>query len=208
MAIHENSLDSPSSNPLFSTIITLYTVILLYFPATIFRSILFSPVFLSTSILVLSLLRLGATQKTDKLKRDSDWKDCISAQISPPSQTPRDIINDVGPTTPNPDTFYFQWNVGVPLEVIQEEYEDEGEIMVVEKYGSLSLYYKDMDTDMNTCMDTDSSGGDLLENLCFEWEEEDTEGLIEIELDGKRNSEVEEENLIEIDLTPAYFPAR
>lgn len=94
------------------------------------------------------------------------------------------------------------------MEVIQEEYEDEGEIMVVEKYGSVSLYYQDMDTDMNTCMDTDSSGGDLLENLCFEWEEEDTEGLIEIELDGKRNSEVEEENLIEIDLTPANFPAR
>lgn len=50
---------------------------------------------------------------------------------------------------------------------------------------------------------------DSPENLCFQWEEEeDREGLIEVELDGKGSFVAEEENLIEIDLTPVNFPAR
>lgn len=117
----------------------------------------------------------------------------------------------MGPNTEHdpdldPDPFYDVSFVGAPLEVIHEEYEDE------ENYASLSLYYPDTDTDSLSGGNSPVIGNwdspvignwDSPENLCFEWEEEDREGLIEIELDGKRNSEAEEENLIEIDLTPA-----
>ncbi|XP_022843198.1 uncharacterized protein LOC111366731 [Olea europaea var. sylvestris] len=113
---------------------------------------------------------------------------------------------------------FVEWDVRAPLEVIHEEYEGEevgnegfweekreAQMAVIEKYASLSLYYPESDTDT-------SSEGDFLtiedwessENLCFRWEEDDIEGLIEIELKGKsNNSEVDEENLSEIDLFPS-----
>ncbi|KAL4585519.1 hypothetical protein LXL04_010140 [Taraxacum kok-saghyz] len=54
------------SSPLFSTIVTLYTLILLYIPS-LFLSIALSPVLNSTGIILISLLRLGA----DKLENES-----------------------------------------------------------------------------------------------------------------------------------------
>nr|XP_009600048.1 uncharacterized protein LOC104095602 [Nicotiana tomentosiformis] len=241
--LHRKSVSPPSSNPLFSTIITLYTLILLYFP-TNYQTILFSPVFLSTSLLLLSLLRLGQTQKTNKednyqgkekkpnseefistqkssslvsrvdpnpnpvpllVSGDHDYT-CVSHESSVHLKTEQDPDLGTNPNfNPKPDTFYaesfVEWNVRAPLEVIQEEYEDE------------KFYYTD--TDMDTGANTSSGGEspvignwDSPGNLCFRWEEEDREGLIEIELDGKRSCEAEEENLIEIDLTPSNFPGR
>lgn len=89
-----------------------------------------------------------------------------------------------------------------------EEKRDE-ELRVIEKYASLSMYYPETDTDTDSSSGGDSpviGNWDSPENVCFQWDDEDREELIEIELDCKRNSEFEEENLIEIDLSPANFP--
>ncbi|XP_052200956.1 uncharacterized protein LOC127807282 [Diospyros lotus] len=128
---------------------------------------------------------------------------------------------------PEPGPFYaessfVEWNVGAPLEVIYElEYEGEEEEQnddvpagnqdtrpsSMERYPSLSLYYPETDSDTSSDGGFPDAGGwNTLEGICIRWDEEDREGLIEITLDGKRRSEqfhFEEENLIEIDISPA-----
>lgn len=59
------SHSSSSSQSLFSSIVTLYLLILLYFPHVSFQ-IIFSPVLISTLILLLTLLRLGASQQLEQ----------------------------------------------------------------------------------------------------------------------------------------------
>ncbi|CAH1420318.1 unnamed protein product [Lactuca virosa] len=63
-------LSSPCSHPLFSIIVTLYTLILLYIPS-FFISIALSPVLNSTGIILISLLRLGV----NKLEKESRFLD-------------------------------------------------------------------------------------------------------------------------------------
>lgn len=107
---------------------------------------------------------------------------------------------------------FVEWNVKAPLEVIYEgvETEDgpgENQDVGIFRYPSLSRYYPESDSDSSSengfpaTENWDSPG-----NLCFRWDEEDREGLIEIALDGckKRALEFhfEEENLIEIDISP------
>lgn len=110
------------------------------------------------------------------------------------------------------------------MEVIYEDYEeeeeDEGEnrdkefpepgvaprIESIERYPSLSLYYPETDSDCSSV--------DEMENVCFMWDEEDEDRdeLIEIALDNKKKpsqffeSEPEEDNLIEIHISPTAFP--
>ncbi|PON70936.1 Transmembrane protein [Parasponia andersonii] len=55
-------ISSICSSPLVSSIVTLYALILLYVPHQFMR-IVFSPVLILTGILLLTLLRLGATQR-------------------------------------------------------------------------------------------------------------------------------------------------
>ena len=114
---------------------------------------------------------------------------------------------------------FVEWNVRAPLDVIYEEYEDEEKLddpnvkeenwnMGDSKYPSLSRYYPESDSDS-------SSEGEFPAKEDWdspeEWEEEDREGLIEIALDGskmmKRDLEFqyEEENLIEIDISPTRY---
>jgi len=114
---------------------------------------------------------------------------------------------------------FVEWNVRAPLEVIYEEYEDEEKCDDPNKkeenwntgssnYPSLSRYYPESDSDS-------SSDGEFPAKEDWdspeEWEEEDREGLIEIALDGskmmKRDLEFqyEEENLIEIDISPTRY---
>ncbi|KAI3498851.1 hypothetical protein L1887_34637 [Cichorium endivia] len=59
------------SHPLFSTIVTLYTLILLYIPSFFLR-IALSPVLNSTGIILISLLRLGTLQKESRFLDSSD----------------------------------------------------------------------------------------------------------------------------------------
>ncbi|XP_022843201.1 uncharacterized protein LOC111366734 [Olea europaea var. sylvestris] len=200
-------------------------------PETCFHRLIFSPVLTSISIILLYLLRLGASQKTQKEtgshspEFDSTQKLLLENEefslhdlnrVSCESHNdPKQNLN-LGPTFLA--KCFVEWDVRAPLKVIHEEYEGEEEgnevfweekreaqMAVIEKYASLSLYYSKFDTET-------SSEGDFLtiedwessENLCFRREEDDKEGLIEIELNGKNNnSEVDEENLIEIDLFPS-----
>ncbi|KAJ6292459.1 hypothetical protein OIU78_024602 [Salix suchowensis] len=133
------------------------------------------------------------------------------------------------------DVSFVEWDVRAPLKVIYEESEgeEEGEGDPNEKdagqyptrfgglgrYPSLAMCYPETDSDS----DSDSEGGFSVagewaspERFCFNWEEEDREGLlIEIALDSDDRKDmgsdsdagsgfhVEEDNLIEIDICPA-----
>lgn len=254
-----NLLSPISSSPLFSSIVSFYTLILLYFPH-LFLRIVFSPVLILTGILLFTLLRLGAAQRllenekftdhtlhvqTDPPEEESKSKSKSQSQISEPeiaeqvtcrSETESEIKTGYhDPITCFEVSFSFvEWNVRAPLEVIYEEHEGEEaeedpkddrsdpnptRQFGLERSSSLSLYYPESDSD-----DSSDEGelGDFPvigewsspESACFAWEEEDREGLIEIALDygDKKCSgsgldldldfHVEEENLIEIDISP------
>ena len=248
-----NLLSPISSSPLFSSIVSFYTLIILYFPH-LFLRIAFSPVLILTGILLFTLLRLGATQRLLENEKFADYmlhvqtdppeesKSKSQSQISEPeiteqatcrSETESEIKTGYSdPITCFEVSFSFvEWNVRAPLEVIYEEHEgeeaeedskdrcsDPNPIRQLERSSSLSLYYPESDSDDS------SDEGDLgdfpvigewssPESASFAWEEEeDREGLIEIALDqgDKKCSgsgldlgfHVEEENLIEIDISP------
>lgn len=283
---------SLASDPLFSTIITFCTLILLYLPTLFFR-VIFSPVLISTSVLLLSLLRYGAVQRSTQevlkerqIEKDSkiaesisstkefeiihdliiDEPKCVSSNSSEEIrvnnsenavvdldstwQSAHDLIIDdykwvsdfnegseceiISAPIPSQKLFYsdsfVEWNLRAPLEVIYEEYEGEEEeeqddeqnegfseekreaqMAIIERYTSLSKFYPDTDSDNSS--EEDFLGirdWDSPEHINLQWEKEEKEGLIEIELGQKRysESEVEEDNLIEIDLFPASFTSR
>ncbi|KAL3627641.1 hypothetical protein CASFOL_029004 [Castilleja foliolosa] len=214
-----------SSDSLSSTIITLYTLMLIYFPS-FFLQFIFSPVIFSTLILLLYLLRLGADQKPapEKNEPDDPTDNIHSAQIDEiRDQKLVSPASDSGGFKPDPSPIYadsfVEWDLRAPLEVIHEEYEGEeadgndvvsgvkreSEVNIIQRYASLSLFYPESDGDDSSEGESPDYGDwDSPGNMCFRWEgEDDREGLIEIALDEKRNCEVDEENLIEIDLFPA-----
>lgn len=237
MAFLGKTISSLVNDPLFSTVITLYILILLYFP-TLFLATIFSPVLISTSILLLSLLRLGAIQRTNQEESSKEKYDTISSEFSATddgkdpvdrgwvsSKSKESSENGLGSDFSNsPMSFYthsfVEWDVRAPLEVIYEEYEGQedddddvleerrdAQVAVIERYASLSKFYPETD-DSDTSSDEDFLAirdWDPPESMCFRWEGEDRDGLIEIELEGKEYSDddSEEENLIEIDLSPA-----
>ncbi|KAJ4703368.1 putative Transmembrane protein [Melia azedarach] len=231
-----------SSDPLFSTFATLYILILLYFPRLFFK-IVFSPVLLITLILLLILLRFGATQRNENRENiESNCTDEVSeiscSYLDQDHKWVAWIDTSFGSNSCFEESF-VEWNVRAPLEVIYEAYEGEEEEeeenikdpnnkkspgdkdptrTSIERYPSLSSYYPETDSDT-------SSEGDFLaigdwgspESVCYRWEDEDREGLIEIALDpdhdhghnNKRESldfenfnGEEENNLIEIDISP------
>ncbi|XP_042031152.1 uncharacterized protein LOC121777879 [Salvia splendens] len=211
-------------NSLFTFFTALYTLTLLYFPS-LFSRFLLSPVALSTFVLLLYLLRLGAAQRSAINPIESDLVESDSTQPLPPQiEEFREVeFDELGELQcwsygsdlkQDPRQLYVEWDVRAPLEVIHEEYEGEdtaddkseekreAEMNSIRRYASLSLIYPESDSD-----DESSSEGESPESAWFRWEveEEDREGLIEIALDEKRSCcgcEVEEDNLIEIDLSP------
>ncbi|KAG6393988.1 hypothetical protein SASPL_144564 [Salvia splendens] len=209
-------------NSLFIFFTALYTLTLLYFPS-LFSRFLLSPVALSTLALLLYLLRLGAAQRSAINRIESDLVESDSTQPLPPHiEEFREVeFDELGELQcrsygsdleQDPRQLYVEWDVRAPLEVIHEEYEGEdaaddksdekreAEMNSIRRYASLSLIYPESDSD-----DESSSEGESPESAWFRWEveEEDREGLIEIALDEKRSCcEVEEDNLIEIDLSP------
>lgn len=234
------SISATIMNSLLSVITTLYALALLYSPSIISRFIL-SPILLSTLILLLYLLQLGAAQRSTIKPTDSDPDSVeLNSTKSLPHQTEESEFRDGGDhkrdsdesrtvtehtycrsyehdQKQNPNELYpesfVEWDVRAPLEVIYEEYEGEdaeendseakreSQMNAIRRYASLSLFYPDSDSDA-------SSEGDFPANRGWDspestWEEDDREGLIEIALDEKRHNEVDEENLIEIDLSPA-----
>ncbi|KAB5560535.1 hypothetical protein DKX38_005492 [Salix brachista] len=227
-----------SHNPLISCIITLYTLILLYFPQAQKFSV--SPILVITLTLLLFLLRLGAIQRlqlsvtegddTIEIKRSKDTHfgnssdSCSLTHVDKwgASRCAEKDRFDPGPS-PELEGSFVEWDVSAPLEVIHEEEEDEENptrFGGLERYPSLSMYYPETDSDS----DSDSDGvfsadgeWNVSERFSFKWEDEDREGLlIEIALDQSDNKKdtglgldpgsdfyVEEDNLIEIDISPA-----
>lgn len=256
----KHSWASISSSPLFSSIVTLYALILLYFPYH-FLSIVFSPVLIITGIILITLLRLGARQsleddglkekvkpsetehskkkpsdlelETEHSVEPSDSLEVVHEQIASVVQEEdhsfvtyrfeTDESEMVFDQCPCFDDYFVEWNVKAPLEVIYEGYEGEEdemdpnekdnheehekEVLGLGRQPSLSLYYPESDSDTSSDGDFSVTGAwDSPENMCYKWEEDDREGLIEIALDGNKRSglqfQVEEDNLIEIDISP------
>ncbi|KAF8411231.1 hypothetical protein HHK36_003778 [Tetracentron sinense] len=219
-------MSSLAFNPLFSFVIAFYSLILLYFPRN-FLDLVLSPVLISTGILLSTLLRLGAIQGVENEKKsrdpgkiDSPNEDHKWVRFITDTETETETEKGFGPKRFQSDSF-VEWNVKAPLEVIYEEYDGEEEddfnkkedsrVVGIERLVSLSLYCSESDSES-------SSGGDFSateewdwpENMCFRWGEVEREEMIEIPLDGKRNwvYQVEEENLIEIEISPVGAPAR
>lgn len=110
------------------------------------------------------------------------------------------------------DESFVEWNVKAPLEVIYEDEEtedisNENCVAGILRHSSLSRYYPESDSDSSSENEFPAmENWDSPENMNFRWDEEDREGLIEIALDGfKRKAlgfQFEEENMIEIDISP------
>ncbi|KAH8511968.1 hypothetical protein H0E87_009238 [Populus deltoides] len=239
-----------SHNPLFSCIITLYTLILLYFPQAHKHSI--SSILIITLTLLLLLLRLGAIQRlqlsvstegdeTIEIKQNKDThfgRASNSCSLTLADKWGATQCAEKGRFDPDPNLELkgssVEWDVRAPLEVIYEGYEGEEEenpnekdavqdptrFGGLERYPSLAMYYPETDSDSDSDSDVVFSVAgewDMPERCCFKWEEEDREGLlIEIALDHSDTKKdmglgldpgldfhVEEDNLIEIDISPA-----
>lgn len=143
---------------------------------------------------------------------ESDFKDDVPNWVasSDERETGMDFVQEVDLTD-----LFVGWDRGGPLEVIYEEYEGEehddpprnvtdGDLRYVDTDGMLSsaFYYTDSDSSEGE-FQVEFPEWDLPENLYFRSEER--EGLIEIPLGGKRTGgfELEEENLIEINISSA-----
>ncbi|GLT83042.1 hypothetical protein SLE2022_013550 [Rubroshorea leprosula] len=208
-----------TSHPLFSSIVTFYILILLYFPNGLLLKILLSPVFIITGTLLISLLRLGAIQKsqterkekisiaeeTDFPQEESKWFEC---KREPEPEIKLGFDFDLNPIF---EERFVEWDVRAPLEVIYEENEGEDEVEAnknelcwnKERYPLLSLYYPESDSDSSSETDFPPSWDwGSPEKMGLMWKEEDNEGLIEIALEKKDlDLHGEEENLIEIDIS-------
>ncbi|PIA34363.1 hypothetical protein AQUCO_03800161v1 [Aquilegia coerulea] len=225
-----NFISSMSSDPLFSILITSYTLILLYFPC-IFLNLLFSPILISTALLLSTLLRLGSNQTNPQQQQHKDQQEEQEELLIEASATIEALqwistselnVTETGycsKTIFNESIIEWNRNVRAPLEVIHEEYEGEehderedikgNEGLGMDEIVSLSLYYPESDTGSSSSSDGDFPAmerWDSPENICFRWDQEEDDykdgGLIEIPLDGKRcfDYHVEEENMIEIDI--------
>ncbi|XP_023003982.1 uncharacterized protein LOC111497433 [Cucurbita maxima] len=193
---------SITSDPLLSTLLSFFALTLLYFPRLLWR-ILFSPIFLLTGFLLLSLLRLGATQRSF-LRQTNDNNNQIECEESAEndaavqSESSTAVSESVSGGSKCADSVsckcfeesFVQWNVRAPLEVIYEEYEGEDhdkeasnesdpeprQVRIgLERYPSLSLYYPETDSDSSS-EDNFPTTGDwdsLDDHLCLMWDEDE-----------------------------------
>ncbi|KAK8546773.1 hypothetical protein V6N13_093816 [Hibiscus sabdariffa] len=189
-----------SNDPVFSCIITLYILILLYFPQSFSLKILF--VFSASLLLSLRLNALLSKRIANEVGK---------TEFSQQELKRVGLKSDPDITIRSFEEFFVESNVGAPLEVIFEGFEgEEGEeysdedcpdpTRVIERHPSLSLYYPESDSDSSSSSEMDFSAireWVSSENMCYRWEEEeDREGMIEIDLDFCE----EDDNLIEIDI--------
>ncbi|XWS18301.1 hypothetical protein CRYUN_Cryun32bG0032100 [Craigia yunnanensis] len=208
-----------SNDPLFSCFITLYILILLYFPQSFSLKILFSPVLILTAFLFLSLLRLGAIQRIQTETKEKRRVPEAEAEAEKTEFSQQELKwvackKDPEPIMQSFEETFVEWDVRAPLEIIYEEYEggegddsndnDPNPTRLIERYPSLSLYYPESDSDSSSSETDFHAIGEWvsLEKICYKWEEEDKEGVIKIAL-VTRDLDLhgEEENLIEIDIS-------
>ncbi|XP_039000996.1 uncharacterized protein LOC120127053, partial [Hibiscus syriacus] len=118
------------NDPLFSCIITLSILILVYFPHGF--SLLFSPVLVLTASLLLSLLHLGATQR---IQTEAIQKGSVVASVAELEEEEEEEEEEElkwATCKDDPDLImqsfeerFVEWDVTVPLEVIYEEGDEE-----------------------------------------------------------------------------------
>lgn len=202
---------SSDPNPIFSIVISFYCLILLYLPH-LFLSFVFSPVLISTAVLLGTLFRLGSTKhekeeifqtaieeqiwvqpKTD-LGLAVQQKDAIFTPEIEEAGTKEAVMNRVDGEkgfVRNPDLseMFPEWNRNGPLEVIYEEYEGEEDEDSPEK----DRRYMGVNGFLSSSFDysdSDSSEGESPERFPPAWDSpenlcflwEEKEGLIEIPL--------------------------
>ncbi|KAE8732489.1 NAD(P)H dehydrogenase B2 isoform 1 [Hibiscus syriacus] len=209
-----------TNDPLFSCIITLSMLILLYFPHRF--SLLFSPVLVLSASLLLSLLRFGASQRiqTEKIIKGSVAR-VAELEEEEEESAPVELKWTTCKNEPNLivqsfEERFVEWDVRAPLEVIYEEFEEGDEeakdpnlnldpTRGIERYPSLALYYPESDSDSSSGEEMDFPAiGKWVPSvkMGYRWEEEDREGLIELELDEREvDFRGEDDNLIEIDIS-------
>ncbi|KAL2559139.1 uncharacterized protein Fot_03878 [Forsythia ovata] len=99
-----------------------------------FHGFIFSPVLISTSIILLYLLQLGASQKTRKETGSHSPKFDPTQKLLPQNEeffdhdlnnVPYESISDRNPGPTFLVDYFVEWDVRAPLEVIHEEYEGE-----------------------------------------------------------------------------------
>ncbi|KAK8664797.1 hypothetical protein V6N13_084571 [Hibiscus sabdariffa] len=212
-----SSSETITGDPLFSCIVTLSVLTLLYFPHGF--SLLFSPVLVLTASLLLSLLRLGATQRIQTEEKGSAARVAELEEEEETEPAPVELKWAACKNDPDPDLDltkrsleerFVEWDVRAPLDVIYEEFEGDEEgkypnldqTRGIERYSSLSLYYPETDSDSDSSSSSSSEMDFPAMGKWVSWEEEDREGMIEIALD-KREIDFhgEDDNLIEIDIS-------
>ncbi|MBA0840166.1 hypothetical protein Goarm_002768 [Gossypium armourianum] len=204
---------SNNNDPLFSCIITVFILILLYFPHRFFSlRILFSPVLVLTASLLFSLLRLGVTQRTQTETAGKIISPAVPEEEDKEEETDSSqgelkwetCKNDPDLTIRSFEEMFVEWDVKAPLEVIYEEgdevgkdpdpnqnqnqNQDQNQTHGIERYPSLSLYYPESDSDSSSSKSEETDFPEIgewvsSEKIGYRWEEEDKEGLIEIVLE-------------------------
>ncbi|XP_020091524.1 uncharacterized protein LOC109712385 [Ananas comosus] len=181
METQQWSLSSLYSHPLFATLVSLVLLVVLYVPRPLLP-LLFSPVLLSSFLLLFALLRLGPEPPEP---------------TSPPPPKPTSETHVGAAETHKNPTFrgeFVEWGRrGGPLEVIYEEYEEgaengeEGTDSESESESSRGSAAEEEEEE------EERAWWDSGVKPCLDWWEEESDGLIEIA--------IEEENLIEIDIS-------
>ncbi|KAL9670904.1 hypothetical protein QQ045_008465 [Rhodiola kirilowii] len=196
---------SSSTQTLLNISVTLFSLILLYLPKTKCLFI-FSPIIVAATVLFLILLRCSTPQKIKpqpQFRADDD-------QIEAGAVTKSSLDYNFADFDVRQFRSFLEWDVGAPLEVIYEEEDPENEDeesnnnnTCLQRHTSLSRYFPESDSDTSSSdeyPDWDSPG----RINCCNWDEDDTNGLIEISLDSKKYSDFEQDDsMFEIDISPA-----
>ncbi|XP_030473201.2 uncharacterized protein LOC115690859 [Syzygium oleosum] len=183
-----------SEHPLFPIALTLCALLLIYFPRVFLNVVLSPSLNVGAVVMALALLiRIGAAPEAEQFKRVGSRS--VMGRGSEMGSSP-DRCSEVS---------FAGWDVKAPLGVIHEGYEgqednDGGGGPNV--YGGPTPYVEDTDSEASLEGKFTTTGGDLgsPDRWQFRWDSlEDAEGLIEIALD----LDGEEENMIEIEVSPA-----
>ncbi|KAK8484041.1 hypothetical protein V6N11_066622 [Hibiscus sabdariffa] len=147
-----------SNHPVFSCILTLYILILLYFPQSFSLKILF----IFSASLLLSLPRIRIQTESKRIVNEVGKTEFSQHELKRVGlkSDPDIIIRSF-------EEFFVESDVGAPLEVIFEGFEGEGEeylnedcpdpTRVIERQPSLSLYYPESDSDSSSSSEMDFS---------------------------------------------------
>ncbi|KAL2341958.1 hypothetical protein Fmac_009898 [Flemingia macrophylla] len=225
-----------SSHPLFSCIVTFSILILLYLPHPFWKILFSPVLIISALLLLLllrlgAIQRSQSEEKenpvqpkpirTEENREEKQGNPIEAVEIDSldhvcrwvRSKSEAEFKFETGfHSSSRFDESFVEWDVKAPLEVIYEGEEtehgqNEKHEVGISRYPSLSRCYPETDSDSSSENDFPATvNWDSPETMCFRWDEEDREGLIEIALDGCKKKEMgfhfEEENLIEIDISP------